>query len=91
MITGMELLSYEERLKETELYSLGNRRLQCDLSEAFQYLKEAYKKNREKHFKGVYSEKTRMNSGLKSNYILIFNISYRKAILGVHVTLLTTS
>lgn len=40
MITGMEHLSYRERLKELELSSLKERRLKEGLIVAFQYLKE---------------------------------------------------
>ena len=42
MIKGLEHLSYEERMREQGLFSLGKRRLWGDLIVAFQYLRRAY-------------------------------------------------
>ena len=44
MIHSMELLSYENRLRELGLFRLENRRLRGDLIVAFQYLKGNYRK-----------------------------------------------
>jgi len=64
MIRGLELLSYEERLRELGLFSLEKRRLQGHLTTAFQYLKGAYKKGGDKIFRRSCCDRTRGN-GLK--------------------------
>lgn len=51
MIRRMEHLSNEESLRKMGLLSLEKGRLQYDLSEVFQYLKEDYK--RETFYEGM--------------------------------------
>jgi len=61
MIRGLEYLSYEDRLRELELFSLEKRRLQGHLQAVFQYLKWAYRKDGEGLFTCVCSDRTRGN------------------------------
>ena len=61
MIRGLEHFSYEERLRELGLFSLGKRSLWGDLIAAFQYLKGAYKQEEEWLFMRVDSDMTRVN------------------------------
>ncbi|KAJ7396556.1 hypothetical protein BTVI_144587 [Pitangus sulphuratus] len=47
MIQGLEHLSYEDRWRELELFSMEKRRLEEDLRAAFQHLKSTYRKDRD--------------------------------------------
>ena len=58
---GMEHLSYESRLRELGFFSLGKRRLQGNPREAFQYLKESYRKEGDRLFSRVCADRTRVN------------------------------
>ena len=61
MIRGLDHLYYEDRLRELGLFSREKRRLQGDLSTAFQYLKGAYKQEGSKLFVRVDNSRTRGN------------------------------
>jgi len=61
MITGLEHLPYEDRLRKLGLFSLEKRRLQGDLIADFQYLKGAYKQEGSKLFERVDNSRTRGN------------------------------
>ena len=58
VIRGLKQVSYEDRLKELGLFSLGKRRLQEDLV-TFQYLKGDYEQERNQPFTQVDSDRTR--------------------------------
>ncbi|KAJ7425327.1 hypothetical protein BTVI_03218 [Pitangus sulphuratus] len=61
MIRRMEHLFYNERLREMGLFSLEKRRLQGDFVVAIQYLKGAYKKDKEGLVIRACSDRTRGN------------------------------
>ena len=61
MIGGMEHLSYEDWLRELGSFSLEKRRLRGHLIVAFQYLKVAYKKDRDRLFSRAFSDRTSGN------------------------------
>lgn len=61
MIRGMEHLSCQGRLRKLGLFSLEKGKLWFDLIVAFQYQREAYKKDGEGHFSGPYSDGTKGN------------------------------
>jgi len=82
-ISGMEHLSYEERLRQLGLLSLEKRRLQGDVIVAFQYLKGAYKKAGEELFTRAYSYRTRGN-GFKLKKA-IFKLDVMKEIFAMRV------
>ena len=64
MTRRLEHPSYEERLREQELFNLEKKRLQGDLTVAFQYLKGAYKQEGEQLFTRVDSART-IGNGFK--------------------------
>ncbi|GAB0178543.1 hypothetical protein GRJ2_000319600 [Grus japonensis] len=83
MIRGLEHLSCEDRLRELGLFSLEKRRLWGHHIAAFQYLKEAYKKDGEGLFMRAWSDRTRGNGfKLKEGR---FRLDIRKELFTVRV------
>jgi len=61
IIRGLEHLSSEERLRELGLFTLEKGRQRGHLRAAFQYLKGAYRKDRENLFSRACCNRTRSN------------------------------
>ena len=62
LIPGLARLSYEERLKETELYTLERRWLRGDMIEMFKIMKGVDKISEDELFNRVDSDRTRGHS-----------------------------
>ena len=83
MISGMEHLCCEERLRELELFSLEKRRLQGDLIVVFQYLKGVFQKVGDKRFsRGCYNRAKSNGFKLKDDR---FRLEIRKKLSTIRV------
>ncbi|PKU45404.1 hypothetical protein llap_4289 [Limosa lapponica baueri] len=83
MTRGLEHLSYEDKLRELGLFSLGKIRLQEDLIAAFQSLKGGYRRDGKGLFIREWSDRTRGNGfKLKEGR---FRLAIRKKLFTVRV------
>jgi len=80
----MEHLTCEERLREFGLFSLQKRRLQGHLIAAFEYLKEAYRKDGYKHFSRPYCCDRKRHNGFKLKEVR-FRLDIRKTFFTIRV------
>lgn len=83
--TGMEHLTYEERLRKLVLFSLDKRRLWRVLRAAFHYLKGHYKKAGEKLLtrgNGLLMKKDRFILDIRKNFFTIRMVSMKQIAQG---------
>ncbi|XP_064505691.1 triadin isoform X3 [Pseudopipra pipra] len=83
LITGLEHISYEDRMRDMGLFSLEKRRLRGYLITVFQYLKGACQRGKEGLFTGACSDRTRGN-GFKLKEVR-FSLDIREKIFTVRV------